>query len=110
STRSYSSHCSWSRASKPSPLSLRVFFKSLGPANCTLHAAPLRSTDELRNVMFYSSKLLKQPPRSLRNIDLYTMLPKPKSEPLYVKAKWERELEAAQKEARSWVGPRARLY
>jgi predicted DNA-binding protein len=31
-------------------------------------------------------------------------LPKAKSEPVYVKSDCERELEAAQKEARSWVG------
>jgi hypothetical protein len=104
---------------------LENLFKSLGPANCTLHAVPLQSIDELRNVMFYSSKLLKQPlsvlrglsktlweprklphePRkSICDIDLYAALPKAKSEPIYVKAKWERELEAALKEARSWVG------
>ena len=103
---------------------LKSLFQSLGTANCTLHAVPLRSIDELRNVMFYSSKLLEQPssvlrglskrlweprklphePRqSLSDIDLYAVLPKAKSEPVYVKAKWERELEAAQKEARDWV-------
>ena len=66
--------------------------------------------------MFYSSKLLKQtasvlgglskqhwesgkfpdePRRSHGDIDLYTVLPKAKSEPVYVKSDWERELEAA---------------
>jgi len=41
---------------------------------------------------------------SLRDIDLYTVLPKAKSEPVYVKSDWERELEAALKEARGWIG------
>ncbi len=44
------------------------------------------------------------PQRRVCDIDLYTVLPKAKSEPIYVKANRERELEAAQKEARSWVG------
>jgi hypothetical protein len=100
--------------------SLANLFKCLGPANCTLHAVPLLSIDELRDVMFYSSKLLKQPAsvlgmlskqhwephkfpdeprRSL--IDLYTVLPKAKSEPVYVKSDWERQLEAALRESRA---------
>jgi hypothetical protein len=99
---------------------LENLFQSLGTANCTLHAAPLQSIDELRNAMFYSSKLLKQPPsvlrglskrlweprklpdeprKSLLDIDLYTVLPKAKSEPIYVKAEWERELERAPKDS-----------
>jgi hypothetical protein len=97
---------------------LKCLFQSLGPANCTLHAVPLQSIDQLRNVMFYSSKLLKQPPsvlrglskklweprklpdgprKSLSDFDLYTVLPKAKSEPVYVKSDWERKLEAALK-------------
>jgi hypothetical protein len=91
--------------------SLANLFKSLGPANCTLHAVPLLSIDELRAVMFYSSKLLKQPasvlgrlskqlwePRKFPDeprrslIDLYTVLPKAKSEPVYVKSDWERAM------------------
>ena len=101
---------------------LKSLFQSLGAANCTLHCAPLQTPDELRDVIFYSSKLLKEPPGVLRqlskryrmppkqpdspqrrvcDIDLYTVLPKAKSEPIYVKANRERELEAAQKEARS---------
>jgi hypothetical protein len=48
--------------------SLANLFQSLGPANCTLHAAPLLSIDELRDAMFYSSKLLKQPPSVLRSL------------------------------------------
>ena len=95
-------------------------FQSLGPANCTLHVVPLLFIDELRDVMFYSSKLLEQPasvlgglskqlcePRKFPDeprrslIDLYTLLPKAKSEPVYVKSDWERELEAALKEARA---------
>jgi hypothetical protein len=88
----------------------------------TLHAVPLQCIDELRDVMFYSSKLLKQPasvlgglskklweprelpdePRkSLSDIDLYTVLPKAKSEPVYVKSDLERELDTALKETRS---------
>jgi hypothetical protein len=101
---------------------LERLFQSLGPANCALHAVPLLSIDELRAIMFYSSKLLKQPAsvlgglskqhwesgkfpdeprRSHCDIDLYTVLPKAKSEPVYVKSDWERELEAALKEARA---------
>ena len=40
--------------------SLANLFQSLGPANCTLHAVPLLSIDELRDVIF-SSKLPRQP-------------------------------------------------
>ena len=99
--------------------SLANLFQNLGPANCTLHAVPLLSTDELRAVIFYSSKLLKQPasvlgglskqlwePRKFPDeprrilIDLYTVLPKAKSEPVYVKSDWERELETKLREAR----------
>jgi hypothetical protein len=64
--------------------------------------------------MFYSSKLLRElskklgepwklsyePWKSLSDIDLYTVLPKAKSEPIYVKSDWERELEVALKESR----------
>ena len=32
------------------------------------------------------------PSISLRDVDLYTVLPKAKSEPVYVKSDWEREL------------------
>jgi hypothetical protein len=71
------------------------------PANCTLHTAPLQTHDDLRHAIFYSSKLLKRPPRSLRDIDLYTVLPKAKGEPVYVKSDWERELEAALRESRA---------
>ena len=64
--------------------------------------------------MFYSSKLLKRPPMSLRDIDLYTVLPKAKSEPIYVRSDWERELEAALKEAKKkralWSAKRRDLY
>jgi hypothetical protein len=79
---------------------LEKCFQHLNPANRTLHAVPLQSPNELREVMFYSSKLLKWPPVSLRDIDLYTVLPKAKSEPIYVKSNWERELEEALKEAK----------
>ena len=98
-------------------------FRSLSPANCTLHTAPLQTHDDLRRAIFYSSKLLKQPPnvlrglserlweprklpdeprKSLSDIDLYSVLPKAKSEPMYVKSDWERELEAA-KGGTPWV-------
>ena len=81
-----------------------------------MHAIPLQTHDALRRAIFYSSKLLKQPPSVLRvfskklwelrklpdeprkrlsDIDLYTVLPKAKTEPVYVKSDWERELEAA---------------
>jgi hypothetical protein len=97
-------------------------FQGLDPANCTLHAVPLLFIDELRNVMFYSSKLLRQPQSVLKGlskrhwesgklpdeprrslIDLYTVLPKGKSEPVYVKSDWERELETALRESRAMV-------
>ena len=77
---------------------LECLFQSLGTANCTLHVEPLQTNDDLRRAIFYSSKLLKRPPRSLRDIDLYTVLPKAQSEPIYVKSDWERELEVALKE------------
>ena len=78
---------------------LEFSFQGLGPANRTLHAVPLQTTDALRNVIFYSSKLLKRPPAGLRDVDLYTVLPKARSEPVYVKSAWEREL-MARKESR----------
>ena len=80
---------------------LEGLFQSLGPANCAPHTAPLQTHDDLRHAIFYSSKLLKRPPRSLRDIDLYTVLPKAKGEPVYVKSDWERELEAALRESRA---------
>jgi hypothetical protein len=104
---------------------LELLFQKMGPANRTLHCAPLQTPDELRDVIFYSSKLLKEPPgvlrqlskryrmppkqpdspqRSVSDIDLYAVLPKAPGEPIYVKAKWERELEAALKEVRYQVG------
>ena len=78
---------------------LECLVQSLGTANCTLHIEPLQTNDDLRRAIFYSSKLLKRPPRSLRDIDLYTVLPKAQSEPIYVKSDWERELEVALKES-----------
>jgi hypothetical protein len=51
------------------------------------------NANRLRDVMFYSSKLLKRPLISLRDVDLYTVLPKAQGEPVYVKSDWERELE-----------------
>ena len=42
-----------------------------------------------------------EPRRSL--IDLYTVLPKAKSEPVYMKSDWERELETALRESRAMV-------
>jgi hypothetical protein len=98
---------------------LEPLFQSLGSANCTLHAVPLQTHHDLRRAIFYSSKLLRQPPDVLRglskklweprkfpdeprrcDIDLYTVLPKAKSEPVYVKSDWERELETKVREAR----------
>ena len=101
---------------------LELLFQKLGPANRTLHCVPI-SLDELRDVMFYSSKLLKQPSsvlrglskkyweprkapdearRSVCDIALYSLLPKAKSEPVYVKSDWERELAVAIKEAKDF--------
>ena len=93
--------------------SLATLFQNLGTANCTLHTAPLQTHDDLRRAMFYSSKLLKElskrllepcklyePWKSLSDIDLYTVLPKAKSEPVYAKSEWEHELEAALKDLR----------
>jgi len=40
--------------------SLANLFQSLD-ANCTLHAVPLQTFDDVRRAIFYSSKLLKQP-------------------------------------------------
>jgi len=81
--------------------SLPALFQNLGTANCTLHTAPLQTHDDLRRAMFYSSKLLKRPPQSLIDIDLWRALPKAKSEPIYVMLEWERKLEAALKESRT---------
>jgi hypothetical protein len=104
---------------------LENLFERLGLANRTLHAAQLQTTDELRDVMFYSSKLLKQPSsvlrglskkyweprkipdearRSVYDIDLYNVLPKAKSEPIYVKSNWERDELAEIKEAKRFKG------
>jgi hypothetical protein len=87
---------------------LENLFQNLGPANRTLHIEPLSTLDDVRRAIFYSSKLLRQPPMSLRGIDLYTVLPKAKSEPVYVKSDWERALETARKESRDWVSQAAR--
>jgi len=64
-----------------------------------------------------SSKLLKQPASVLRGLskqlwelrksltshDEATVLPKAKSEPVYMKSDWERELETALRESRAMV-------
>ncbi len=80
---------------------LEEIFQRLDPANRSLDAARLKSSDELRSVMFYSSKLLKQPTQVLQKstmqrdvewFDLYTALPKSKGEPIYAKHPYEREL------------------
>jgi hypothetical protein len=44
---------------------LENLFKSLSPANCTLHAVPLQTHADLRQAIFYSSKLLKRPPEGV---------------------------------------------
>jgi len=49
----------------------------------------------LRDVMFYSSKFLKHASSRLNDTDLYTVLPKEKSEPTFCRAKWERDEIAA---------------
>ena len=46
-------------------------------------------------------KLPDQQRQSRCDIDLSTVLPKAKSEPIYVKSDWERELEAALRESRA---------
>lgn len=77
---------------------------------------PRREAADARRVLFYSSKLLRQsqmllkplskfhrrgpkragePRMSFADTDLYVVLPKSKSEPVYTKAAWGRELEAA---------------
>jgi hypothetical protein len=60
---------------------LSHLFQSLGPANCTLNTARLQTNTDLRRATFYSSKLLQRPPRSLRNIDLYTCCLKRRANP-----------------------------
>jgi hypothetical protein len=46
-------------------------------------------------------KLPDQQRQSRCDIDLYAVLPKAKSEPIYVKSDWERELGAALRESRA---------
>jgi hypothetical protein len=81
---------------------LEQMFQSLDTANRSLHAAKLQSTAELRDVMFYGSKLLKEPISLLKDsgkvpcdstpFDLYTVLHKSKREPVYRKLAYERKL------------------
>jgi hypothetical protein len=67
--------------------SLPNLFQGLGPANCTLHAARLQSHDDLRRAIFYSSKLLKEPPGVLRQLSKrYRMPPKQPDSPKRVLA------------------------
>lgn len=47
---------------------------------------------------------------SQRNIDLYTVLPRAKSEPIYVKSDWQREELAETKEARPFRGLKAAKF
>jgi hypothetical protein len=82
-----------------SVVDLSVFMRSGTCATLVIWLGE-RARDELRDVMFYSSKLLRCPPASLRDTDLYSLLPKAKSEPVYVKSDWERELAVAIKEAK----------
>jgi hypothetical protein len=109
---------------------LELLFQKLGAANRTLHCVPI-SLDELRDVMFYSSKLLKQPSSVLRglskkyweprkipdeartsvcDIDLYSLLPRAKSEPIYVKSDWERVELAEIKEAKRFKGLKQAMF
>jgi hypothetical protein len=61
---------------------LELLFQKMGPANRTLHCAPLQTPDALRDVMFYSSKLLKEPPGVLRQLSKrYRMPPKQPDSP-----------------------------
>lgn len=41
--------------------------------------------------MFYDSKFHRSAPADLHDTDLYTVLPKSATEPIYVKPHWERE-------------------
>ena len=65
-------------------------FTSLDPANKSLHAVQIEPA-MLRDVMFYSSKFMKHASSRLNDTDLYTVLPKGKSEPTFCRQKWERD-------------------
>ena len=73
---------------------LEPLFQRLSPINQSLDVQPISPTvNDLKQVMHYSSALLQNPPRDLRESDLFILLPKAQSEPVYVKADWEKELE-----------------
>ena len=85
---------------------LEKLFSGSGQANCTFDAFTFEYAD-IRNVMFYASKLFRQPQAALKSIakhahepatnktgnpsasfasiDLYTVLPKARREPVYCK-------------------------
>ena len=99
---------------------LEKLFRGLCRTNCTFDATPFEPAD-IRNVIFYASKLLGQPQVVLKSVakyarepitqkpgelstsfasdDLYTVLPKARREPVYCKPRWERELLAQIKQA-----------
>ena len=99
---------------------LEKLFRGLCQTNCTFDAAAFEPAD-IRNVIFYASKLLRQPQTVLKSVakyarepitqkpgelstsfasdDLYTVLPKARLEPVYCKPRWERELLAQIKQA-----------
>jgi len=73
---------------------LQPLFQKLSPINQTIEVLPISPTvNDLKQVMRYSSELFQNPPRDLRESDLFILLPKAKAEPTYVKADWEKELE-----------------
>ena len=100
---------------------LEKLFRGLCRTNCTFNASAFEPAD-IRSVIFYASKLLKQPQAVLKSVakyarepitqkpgelstsfasdDLYIVLPKARREPVYCKPRWERELSAQIKQAK----------
>lgn len=72
---------------------LEPLFQRLSPINQTIDVRQVSPTvSDLKQVMRYSSLLFQNPPRDLRESDLFILLPKARSESTYVKANWEKEL------------------
>jgi len=103
---------------------LETLFRGSCRTNCTFDAAAFEPSD-IRSVIFYASKLLREPQVVLKSVakyarepitqkpgqlstsfasdDLYTVLPKARREPVYCKPRWERELAAQIKQARRFI-------
>ncbi len=58
-------------------------FTKLPPVNMSLDIKLLPTCDDLKNATFYSAVMLRSSNPEFQDVDLYTVLPKSKDEPIY---------------------------